>query len=290
MNKAIFTLCTKFDVSRLVMTGGFLDEQAYACSIILSIMLAKENIGCVEVYTDTVGKSLIKSLDLPVDKIHVVYDDFDYPHPLWVVSKLLTFSVQKEPFIHLDLDAYLWKPLPERMAGAALVAQSSEENWSSYKQGLRHLMTNAKWVPDFIKTHWNNHQEKVFALNAGAYGGADIETIQFVSKAALETINHPDNKPMFDELLKNTTNMGSVFWGFPIILEQYFMGVYCQQKNIDLRYVLSEEEAPYFTHLMAESKRNVENTVNLKNKVLERYPHNFFKFLDSSVWNKSSPK
>ena len=284
MNKAIFTLCTKFDVKRLAMTGGFLDGEAYACSIILSIMLAKENIGHVELYTDTIGASLVKSLDLPVDKYHIVYDDFDYPHPLWVVSKLITFSLQQEPFIHLDLDAYLWKPLPERMAGAAVVGQSNEENWGSYERGLKHLMENIKWVPDFIRTHWNNRHDKIYAMCAGAYGGADIETIQFVSKAAIETINHPENKAMFNELLENMTDMDSVFWCYPILMEQYFMGVYCHQKNIDLHYVLSEEEAPYFTHLMAESKRDAENTFYLKRKVLTRYPDKFEKIWDSEFW------
>lgn len=272
MDKAVFTLCTRFDIKKPTITGGFLDYEAYASSIILSMMLAKENIGRIELYTDTVGKALIDRLGLDVDAVHVVYDDFDYPHPLWVASKLLTFSVQQEPFIHLDLDAYLWSPLPKRLSGAAVVAQSSEEDWPSYTNAVNYLMEKAKWVPDFIRLHWLEHGGKIFAINAGAYGGADLESIRIVSKSALETIHHVDNKPMFDELLLTHKSIDSIFWSFPILLEQYYMGVYCFQQGIDLRYVLSDLEPPYFTHLMAESKRNLKNTINLKNKVKERYP------------------
>lgn len=275
MQKAIFTLCTKFNTKKPADTGGFLCEEDYACSIILSIMLAKENIGRVEVFTDQAGKSLLESLGLPVDKYHLAYDVFDYPHPLWVVSKLMTFAVQETPFIHFDLDAYLWSPLPARLLGAAIVAQSSEENWGSYVDVLKYFMEHVKWVPEFIRKHWEQQGDKIYAVNAGAYGGNDIKTIQFVSKAALQTIDHPDNQPMFAELEKNNTSSESIFWHYPIVLEQYYMGVYCHQFGIDLRYVDSTTEPPYFTHLMAESKRHPGNSVNLKDKVRERYPYNY---------------
>lgn len=277
MNKAVFTLCTKFDVKKPTVTGGFLDYEAYASSIILSIMLAKENIGRVELYTDSVGKLLISNLGLAVDKIHVVYDDFNYPHPLWVASKLLTYSVQEEPFIHIDLDAYLWSPLPNRLADAAVITQNSEEDWPSYIKVAAYLKQNAKWVPDFIRAHWEVNPTKVYAVNAGAYGGNDLDTIHTVSNLALETMNHLDNKVMFTNLLLTHKDTNSIFWSFPILLEQYYMGVYCEQHNIDSRYILSNEEAPYFTHLMAESKRNFQNTSNLKKKVKELYPNNFKK-------------
>jgi hypothetical protein len=213
----------------------------------------------------------------------VVYDEFDYPHPLWVASKLLTFSVQKEPFIHLDLDAYLWEPLPERLANAAVIMQSSENGWQSYPAPAKHLMENAGWLPEFITAHWEQNKGVVYAANAGAYGGQDVDTIRTVSKAALETIDHVKNKPMFEAMLQNYDAHDKVFWSFPILLEQYYMGVYCHLNNIDLRYVLSEKEPPYFTHLMAESKRNVQNTVNLKNRVRVSYPDQFATIASSNV-------
>ena len=88
----------------------------------------------MELYTDSAGYHiLIEVLGLPYTKTHVVFDDFKcLPHH-WALAKIKTYSMQTEPFIHVDGDIYVPKPLPKDVEDAPLVAQNREIGTSYYK-------------------------------------------------------------------------------------------------------------------------------------------------------------
>ena len=64
------------------------------------------------IYTDTLGKNILSEL---TDKCHfeVVYDKLydEIPTHLWSYAKVLSYSMQREPYIHFDLDFILLKKL-----------------------------------------------------------------------------------------------------------------------------------------------------------------------------------
>ncbi len=272
--QAVFSFCTKF-MDAQNPHAGFADAEAFRCSCILSVLLARQQLGRAVLYTDSRGARLLEQLQLPFDEVHVVFDYFPYPPHLWMASKLLTYRRQTVPFVHIDLDAYLWAPLPPRLAGAAIIAQSSEEDYGCYDGVLAHCLRAADYLPDFMRRHVARHGAKVRALNAGIYGGHDLTTVAACCDAAFAILEHPANEPMLAGLLAGHAHGGGLFYDFNILLEQYVAAVYCHEHEVPVSYVLSGHEAPYFTHLLAGAKRHPDNTAQLKSRVARDYPYHY---------------
>jgi hypothetical protein len=167
--KAVFSFCTRF-LDGQYANAGFLDSEAFACSCVLSVQLAKQNVGRTELYTDRRGATLLAHLDLPFDAVHLVFDKFAYPPYLWTTSKMETYQRQTEPFVHLDLDAYLWSPLPKRLRGAAVIAQSSEDDYYYYDEIRAYFLANAGYVPDFVREHARQYGPKIRAILPASSG------------------------------------------------------------------------------------------------------------------------
>lgn len=269
--KAIFSLCTKF-VDEHNPYFGFPDAESFYCSCLLSVLLARQQFGHLAFYTDSHGAELIERLHLPFDEVHLASDRIAYPRYLWMTSKLQAYYCQAEPFVHLDLDAYLWAPFPPRLQGSGIIAQSSEEDYRAYDRVWAYFLKHAGYMPDFVREHAAKYGSKVRALNAGIYGGHDLATIQACCEAAFDTIAHPANRAMFAELAAHHGHDGGVFWDSNILLEQCFASLYCHKHGLQVDYVLSEREAPYFTHLLSSAKRHPVNVRNLKSRVAQDYP------------------
>jgi hypothetical protein len=269
--KAVYTFCTKFFDSQNYH-GGFPDAEAFWCSCTLSVLLAKRQFGRVVLYTDSRGALLLERLRLPFDEVHIVFDDFAFPHHLWMASKLQTYRFQTEPFVHIDLDAYLWQPLPTRLTGAAIVAQSSEEDFRYYHRVVNYFLREAGYLPDFVRAHAAKYGHKVRSLNAGIYGGHNLSAIHACCDAAMATIAHPANKAMFADLASHHGHNGGVYYDFNILLEQYYASVYYHEHQIEVSYVLSDLEPPYFTHLLGDSKCRPDSVQHLKKRVAQDYP------------------
>lgn len=269
--KAIFSFCTKFCDTHSVH-GGFPDAETFDCSCILSVQLAKQQFSKVILYTDARGAQFFERLQLSFDEVHLIFDEFAYPHQLWMTSKLQTYRLQTEPFVHLDLDAYLWGQLPAKLLTAPIIAQSSEEGYECYDRVVAYFLHNAGYMPDFVQDHATKYGCKVRALNAGIYGGHDIAAIHACCDAAFTTINHPANQRMFAYLGAHHQEWGGLFYDFNILLEQYFSSVYFHQYELEVGYLLAESAVPCFTHLLSSAKRHPTNVRNLKARVAHDYP------------------
>lgn len=280
--KAVFTFSGRvFNAQRHF--AGFADGVAFACSCMLAVLQAKKYVGRVELYADPAGAQLLREMQLPFDAVHADLDDTGFAPALWAGAKLLTYARQREPFLHLDLDAYLFGPLPARLAGAGMLGQNSEEDYLSYQPAVPHLLANAGYLPPFVRDHGEAHGSKVRAFCVGAYGGADLGAIQACVAAALATIEHPANASLW-EGLSGAAN-AALYGAFNLVLEQYYPGVYAHAHGTDLRYLCEPNEAPYFTHLLAATKREAPNTVLLKARLARDYPaHYVLAQLHAPAW------
>jgi hypothetical protein len=73
----------------------------------LSAILAKKHYGNITFVTTPELSKLIKTLELPYDEIITgVTDNSDFDS--WTIPKLKTFSHFKEPFLHIDTDAFIF--------------------------------------------------------------------------------------------------------------------------------------------------------------------------------------
>ena len=109
----------------------------------LSLRLARKHFPETMLVTDTPGKALlVDALGLSFTEVSTELDDFRHCDPgWWSLSKLVAYRAQTKPFIHLDTDVFLWKPLPAAMLAAPVFAQCPED----------HPPLDTWWGPDPIE-------------------------------------------------------------------------------------------------------------------------------------------
>ena len=87
----------------------------------LSLRLARSHYPETVLITDTPGKTLlINQLGLSFTHVSTELDRLQDEYPgLWALGKLVTYSLQDKPFVHLDTDVFLWRPLPGRITSSS---------------------------------------------------------------------------------------------------------------------------------------------------------------------------
>lgn len=115
---------------------GWPSPQLHLMSWALSCLSLRRNYKDVALYTDSEGyRVFIELLKLPYTEVTVCYDGLSCPQPHWAYPKMLTYSFQKEPFIHVDGDLHLPYRLESRIEQSALIAQNQENT-----DGTDHLV------------------------------------------------------------------------------------------------------------------------------------------------------
>ncbi|MDY3819732.1 MAG: DUF6734 family protein, partial [Bacteroidaceae bacterium] len=145
----------------------------------LSCCSLREHYDQVELYTDQRGYDvLIEKLHLPYTAVHVVYDDHLCLPQHWAYAKIKTYSMQTEPFLHVDGDVYISKPFPEEVHNAPLVVQNKEICTEYYNELMNHILSIPNlYLPEDLEKDIN--KKKISSFNMGIFGGNDIEFIQF---------------------------------------------------------------------------------------------------------------
>lgn len=174
----------------------------------------------VELYTNEEGKRiLIDTLKLPYAKVYTYLDHYEPLHlDLWAMPKVYTYSLQKEPFIHVDGDIFIWQKFSEEFLNSGLVAQHKEKDSGKYYETIYNLMIEKDFdIPYYLKEQYAIDGE-IIAHNAGIIGGRDIAFIQKYTKLA------------FDLLERNRDKLSTVPIGMlNVIAEQYvFTALACQ--------------------------------------------------------------
>ena len=80
----------------------------------LSVETARPHVSGVRLVTDTLGaRLLVDELGVEFDEVSLSLDRLERTDPAWwSVGKLVAISEQREPFIHVDADVFLWSALP----------------------------------------------------------------------------------------------------------------------------------------------------------------------------------
>lgn len=90
------------------MDAGWLSTEFHLMSWALSSLSIQKHYPNIELVTDNLGKEiLIDKLQLPYSSVSLVQENFKPISFVWVLRKLYSYSIQHEPFIHIDGDAYL---------------------------------------------------------------------------------------------------------------------------------------------------------------------------------------
>lgn len=129
----------------------------------------------VELYTDDFGYDvLINKLKLPYTKVHVVLNELDkYHNDLWAIAKIKVYSLQDEPFIHIDGDVFIWDRFPKSFINSNLFAQNLENTTDYYREMWNGISSELKFIPDEMLPFHNNQTN--LCANMGIIGGTDID-------------------------------------------------------------------------------------------------------------------
>lgn len=221
--------------------GGWFSAKYHFMSWALSCLKARQFYDNVELYTDMKGKEiLIDKLCLPYTKVHTCLNDLDYvPKQMWALSKIYTYGLQNEPFIHIDGDVYIWEKFNAELENTALVAQNMEKYNSYYRMPLKHIMQRKFNIPSILENiDLSSDSDTICAANAGILGGNDISFFKEYSTLAFEFLNN--NLRKFNHKDAGRLN---------VVIEQLFFYRMAKEQNKEIKYLLDDVKED-FSNLM----------------------------------------
>jgi len=251
---------------------------------------ASEHYENVYLVTDSKSKPLFSNI--PFTKIYTELDSLSDVNPkyyrYWSLGKIKTMEFAAgfdRPFVQIDYDVFLRKPLPEWLTSADLFCQSPEPV-HIFPYNLDVFYSNFKHF-GYSDTRSEN------AYNCGIFGVNNLEFIKRFSKSAFEFVMHDENDWVFnlehDLDNYNGSNLylssySSKLAGFQcaIWIEQYYLACAAKREGINVKLLFdgwerNEEfsrtaEKYGYIHLM-EGKNNPERVEQINvfaNKVVTK--------------------
>jgi len=268
--------------------GGWRHRKYHFFSWALSCLTIKKIYGEIHLITDKKGRELlINGLQLPYSSVSTKLESLNhYPETLWAVGKLHTYSLQKEPFLHVDGDVYLWKRFNKRLINAELVGQHIDKEEGHYHFGIAQLKRKKIALLPEMKIDFEQHK-KFLATNAGIIGGKNVDFFKAYSERAFWFID------------QNLKSIKSDFIGanYAIIYEQYLFSVMARAKNIriehyfdtnryDIKKVsrfMEKYNEKRFVHILGDNKSNFDSCRELEMQLILEFPEYYrriIKFLE----------
>lgn len=168
--------------------GGYLSGKHFLSLLGLSVHLSRQHFGVVEMHACSQSKELFEQTGW-FDKVHDSMADIEHlPLHHWAVAKMVAFGKQDAPFLHIDNDVLLNKPLPRSVLMSPVLVQCVERHedfHGNYNPQLnainRHSVQPVHWNYKWPKTNG-----KAFAYNTGIMGGCDIGFIKEYANSGVQ--------------------------------------------------------------------------------------------------------
>ena len=246
----------------------------------LSCLSLREHYDEVVLYTDSAGKRiLIDELHLPYTDVQVVFDDFPCLPQHWALAKIKTYSLQTKPFLHVDGDIYVPRPLPEEVLAAPLIAQNREIGTIYYRRMMDRILSHSEIkLPDYIEQ--GLREESIASYNMGFFGGSDLS---FIHDFCKEVFRFMEENRMNDPECPHSHVDCNVFFEqviFAMMVDREHDNVACvlgrdmrdngytRREFCDLQHY----DAHPFHHLLGGHKRNSKVLLSLEQLMLRREP------------------
>jgi len=163
----------------------------------LSLATAGRHYPDTVLITDSYGKKLlIDDLGLSFATVSTELDSVRDADPVWwALGKLIAYTMQDRPFVHIDTDVFLWRPLPAELGDAPVFAQCPEY----YPRASHHAfhIANSFSAADTelpVEWQWAVSRDDGFIReeNCGILGGARIDFIRHYAQSAIDVMLSPD--------------------------------------------------------------------------------------------------
>lgn len=289
--KIVQTLYVDSEKDVLTDSFGWARPEFHLMSWALSCLQLKKIYGEVTLFANNNAREiLIDVLQLPYSKIDTSLDDFVLPNKyLWALPKIFTYSKQKEPFLHIDGDVFIFDKFPKEFENADLATQNIELATEYYNSTQRELMANFDYFPSCVEKDFNTGVP-IKAVNAGILGGNDVDFIKEYTDLAFEYIN------------KNLYNMDKINVDrFNVFFEQHLFYVLAQEKQKTISFFIKEifndrgykylgniYETPHrnYIHLLGHLKKDDFTCKQMAAKLRDLYPDYYYKIV--SLFKKNN--
>ena len=179
--------------------------------------------------TDRPGKKLlIDQLGIPFTNVSTDLEALKDVDPgFWAVGKLMACTLQDRPFVHLDNDVFLWKPLPRGVAESPVIAQCPysfnrndpyfhpQEIESAFaREGL-------ELPPEWVWALTNRNE--FAAANGGVLGGSAAGFLRHYAQSALDLVLKPEHAPAWSHIPEKNCPY--------VVLEEFFLLACVQYHN-----------------------------------------------------------
>lgn len=183
----------------------------------------------IHLITDYNGARIFKnigftSIDKSLENVPKRYSE------TWSLGKLYAFktiSEKGDPFLHIDYDVFLSKPInPEFLKIKEIIVQSIELNLNVFGYNVDYFYKNCP-----IRNYAQDIKVD-YAYNCGVFGGSNLE---FINKYATSSIDMVMKKENIDFWIKNQTKKNPDFKDFSkaILAEQYYLAVCLKYFNVN---------------------------------------------------------
>jgi hypothetical protein len=266
----------------------WLSERHHLLSWVLSVETARKHYPGTVLVTDSAGaRLLVDRLGLPFTEVSVALDSLARADPAWwVLGKLAAYGLQREPFVHIDSDVMLWRPLPARLTSAAVLAQNPEAfafgNATWYRPTLMDeaLRGTGGWIP--AEWAWAVERRADTAVCCGILGGHAVAFIGYYAGLAMRLVQDEGNRGAW-------ARMGSIL-SDNILVEQYLLaaclGYHAQRpgspfgdvhaaylfESVDAAFDEAKAAAVGYTHLIGPAKGNRRLMERLEARVRRDHP------------------
>lgn len=226
-------------------------------SLVLSVMKSADQFERVDLYTDKLSYEPIKALKLPFDALTIDLENIrTYPKTFWGLPKVHAYSLQDEPFIHIDTDVIINGKLSNKFLNSKLGCQDIDKDarFLNYKHLLALLQLSGGVVPD-------NFYDLKFSHNLGIYACNDLDfNSEFVS-AAYDFID--DNRNL---MINNHDHLWS------IVFEQYVFSYVVNKNKMSVTNVLdNKKDSEKYWHIWGDKHTQVVLD-GIELQVKENYP------------------
>jgi hypothetical protein len=238
---------------------GFNSVQEMMESLVVSVNVTKKHYHEIHFYTDKLGMEWIQPYMkyLPFTKIEVCLDEMNWlDDKYWSLAKMFVYFKQKEPFIHVDNDVFLWDKFPDELFNNDFFFQEIEYfhelGRDFYLRGLD-VYKNA--LPE-------NFIEPNGAFNCGVFACLNQKALDLIPEYYNMGIEFVKNTKKLKNLDKETI---SSRWLATVIIEQVV--IYSLITNGDYKFEVflhhGDNYAGFiksydfkYTHTVAHNKRN----------------------------------